>query len=102
MIKRENKRMNRYQQVLKLCSRFSNFNGQMFNMYQIPFTYLSSTLQVCEKKKILKEQKTAEYIMREKDILATITEHLKGDSRVPFFVKLHSTFQVLNFDCFYS
>ena len=71
-------------------------------MYQIPCTYLSSTLQVCEKKKILKEQKTAEYIMREKDILATITEHLKGDSRVPFFVKLHSTFQVLNFDCFYS
>ena len=65
-------------------------------MYQIPCTYLSSTLQVCEKKKILKEQKTAEYIMREKDILATITEHLKGDSRVPFFVKLHSTFQVLN------
>jgi len=50
-------------------------------------------IKVCEKKKILKEQKTAEYIMREKDILATITEHLKGDSRVPFFVKLHSTFQ---------
>ena len=48
-------------------------------------------LQVCDKNQIRKENKT-EYIVRERDILKHITDN--WDTNVPYFVRLHATFQV--------
>ena len=48
-------------------------------------------LQVCDKNQIRKENKT-EYIVRERDILKHITDN--WNTNVPYFVRLHATFQV--------
>jgi hypothetical protein len=46
--------------------------------------------QVCEKRQIVLENKT-EYIHREKEIMLLLSEF---NERKPYFVQLHSTFQV--------
>ena len=54
-------------------------------------------LQVCDKNQIRKENKT-EYIVRERDILKHITDN--WDTNVPYFVRLHATFQVRFYYCY--
>ncbi len=48
-------------------------------------------IKVCDKRHILKEKKQ-DYIASEKKILVKIAS--EWDDRVPFFVKIYSTFQV--------
>ncbi len=57
-------------------------------------------IKVCEKSHIIKEKKQ-EYIQSEKQILVKIAS--EWDERVPFFVKIYSTFQVrLDSDVLYK
>ena len=52
---------------------------------------LEYAVKVCDKRHILREKKGA-YIKSEKEILVLITR--EWDERRPFFVRIHSTFQV--------
>jgi 3-phosphoinositide dependent protein kinase-1 len=49
-------------------------------------------IKVCEKNQIIRENKS-EYIHREKEIMLLLSEF---NERRPYFVQLHSTFQVSN------
>ena len=53
-------------------------------------------IKVCDKSHIIREKKQ-EYVQSEKRILVKIAA--EWDERVPFFVKIYSTFQVKLWDC---